>query len=93
MNLSMTTDEGFSYVVPVSCLKYSRITKTWVLFSKSTTKRKPFPIPSEVAESLLKEGGTTRHDKGDYVLFQVNASEMFVNHMRTKEDFDISKLL
>ena len=93
MILRITTQEGYYYELPVSCLKYSRITKTWVLYSKSVTKRKSMPIPNEVAESLLREKGTTRHDRGDYVLFQVNANQNFVNPTRETDIFDIKKLL
>lgn len=85
--------EGSSYEIPVSCLKYSRVSQRWVIFSKKITKRKPIPITNEDAILLLRQGGITRHDKGDYVLFQVNANAMFTDPSRKKDDFDISTLL
>ncbi|WP_221390812.1 hypothetical protein [Dyadobacter sp. NIV53] len=93
MILKITNKEGFSYELPVSCLKYSRITKTWVVYSKAVNKRKSMAISNAVAESLLKEKVTTRHDRGDYVLFQVNASDMFIDPTKGNVIFDPKKHL
>jgi len=79
MILKITTDQEFEYELSVSCLKYSRITKTWVFYSKSITKRRAMALPNEIAESLLKSNLTTRHDKGDYVLFQVNVNPFYAH--------------
>ncbi len=84
---------GHECRLKVSCLKYSRVSESWLLFSKTRLRRKPFSISELDAESLLRQRGFTRHDRGEYVLFQANANAGYLFSSPEPTEFDLKKLL
>lgn len=87
------TINGHECRFKVTCLKYSRLTQSWVFFAKGF-RRKTFPIPGADAESLLRQQTFTRHDKGDEILFQINRNLQFLPaRVVADKDFDFESLL
>ncbi len=87
----VTTINGHECRFNVTCLKYSRIMKTWLFFARNM-RRKTFPISEQDAEKLLRKRTFTRHEKGSEILFQFNANSNF-RLSETRAEFDLQMLL
>lgn len=82
------TINGHECRFKVTCLKYSRITQTWIFFAKGF-RRKTFPITEQDVESLLRKQTFTRHDHGEEILFQINRPPGLISF----GEFDFKALL